>query len=773
MDTKGWDVINVCSINEINQQLQTNMSKVISSFHFVEDAIEFSGEFNAWQIVSGGSNSLLRFEIPIKSGFLKIGTAEAVDLSGIKPIMEMQLKFIDNVSISNVKNLQFNVEVIGNQPGDTTPGAVTTVTPDKTNKIDASNIAWGILNGLFPKLFLQNKAQLSYIFSSVSFNGLQDSPPPVQPLIVDPPKNLQITMKTDKSVSLKWEPPTNSLNLVGYKVLRDDGIERTVTTPSYEDSDLMSNTSYRYTIKSYAEDGAESEECSIEVTTVSSYSKILKNDYEIELVENNGKLAISFKPKAVASSVDFHYKINDEVQQNVGTLLYDELWIYTISNLAKGSVISYSYTYTVDSSSYDSPVDSYTVKSNLEEIILSRNTINEGDYTIDIFDGNDTVGFIFTPRELSSFVDIHYTVNEDVQQNIKISQKDDNSWNYTIPNVSSGNKITVYYTYTKDDLAYDSPIYTYIINSLDDNQNEENFVSPKDSLEKDNRNEENDITSSNKFKVNELPEELSWLAPKMVKYLYQEPSKGGLGYLSLLSVNTNKNIDDLPEAIDSTLLKENYGVFMLISNELFLKNMIICELPDSFGNGATSSNFVYAPTTGTIGEIQNNGNLSCGTVKWGADTYHPKLTSLSIFVQDNDLLFEASGEFSVTGLANASVTFTISSKNKCRFDPIKKEIYFVKDPNPSISYKKHIPWYDYVLGILAGAVPLMIIDIVIDKVTSKVSESVRNSLYSGNATSFVNDLSVNFITWNGLKDLSVEEAGLSESFYIRGGTGGI
>ncbi|MDX8362984.1 TULIP family P47-like protein [Cytobacillus sp. IB215316] len=446
MDTMGWDSLYVCSIDRINKQLKNNMNQVITDFSFVkkdpehpDGDVEIHGVFNPWQIELNGSNSLLWFSTPIKSGSLKIGSNNVYDISGINPIMEMQLHFINSALNVNSTELTFNVQIKGEKVGDSTVGAVTTVEPDSTNKINSQTSlnTWSMLKVYLPELFIENKEKLSYVFSNINFE-----------------------------------------------------------------------------------------------------------------------------------------------------------------------------------------------------------------------------------------------------------------------------------------------------------------------------------TQNTKF---------NWLAPKQVNYVYKKPSHMNEGYLSILGLTSHDDPTQLKDDIDPTLLDNKNGIFMLISNKLFLKHIIMPELADSFGNGATSSNFIYQGINRTNGKIKNKGSLSCGSIKKGLETYHPKITDLTISVSDNYLISKASGKFAITGLANASVTFTITSKNKCEFNSSEMTINFIKDPKPKVKYSKHIPWYDWVVSSIGGPIVIGIVDLVMATVTNAVSKSVSKSLALHGGTSFLGNLGVDFVTWTGSNNnFVIKDAGLSQSFYIKG-----
>jgi hypothetical protein len=174
MQIHGWDTTFVCSAKRVNQLLQEHMSQLLVTFAYRDEAMEIAGEFQPWHIVLGGSEQLLRFAMPIKSGKLVNNlTNKNYDLAGVIPIMELQLHFIDNARVANTKELRFNFTVVGAHAGVTTPGAVTTVTPDSSpdhrlKQEDPSGVAWSMLHDAFPKMLIHNRAQLSYVFATVN-----------------------------------------------------------------------------------------------------------------------------------------------------------------------------------------------------------------------------------------------------------------------------------------------------------------------------------------------------------------------------------------------------------------------------------------------------------------------------------------------------------------------------------------------------------------------------------------------------------------------------
>lgn len=66
----------------------------------------------------------------------------------------------------------------------------------------------------------------------------------------------------------------------------------------------------------------------------------------------------------------------------------------------------------------------------------------------------------FAPTTPAVYVDIHYTVNGQNQQNVRMVNNN-GTWEHTINNLSAGQTMDIWFTYEKSGPQYDSPHYTY------------------------------------------------------------------------------------------------------------------------------------------------------------------------------------------------------------------------------------------------------------------------------------------------------------------------
>ncbi|WP_229715514.1 TULIP family P47-like protein [Mangrovihabitans endophyticus] len=258
------------------------------------------------------------------------------------------------------------------------------------------------------------------------------------------------------------------------------------------------------------------------------------------------------------------------------------------------------------------------------------------------------------------------------------------------------------------------------------------------------------------------PGSASWLAPHAYDYVYVQPAAGDTGYLGVLSVVTPRDTSKLPRAIDTSLLTGEHPLCFMISPDLFLSHVVMPALPSAYGHGAKPGNFVARD-----GEVHNNGRLSCGTFRRGLIDYHPYLTSLTIRVDGNRVVSAASGRFDITGLRKAYVNFSLGASNICRYDTAKGKISFATDPKPSHHYDIHIPKWEKWIGGIGGPVVLGIVYGVTTGVTTGVANSVSSSLGTDGKLSIAAVAPI-AVHWQGLSTFDVQEAGLSNAFYLRG-----
>jgi hypothetical protein len=245
------------------------------------------------------------------------------------------------------------------------------------------------------------------------------------------------------------------------------------------------------------------------------------------------------------------------------------------------------------------------------------------------------------------------------------------------------------------------------------------------------------------------PSPVKWLTPKSIAYTYLPGSSGKSGSLAVLGLTEVTNTSTLPKQVDHALLSGAYDFYYFVSSATYLRAIILPSLAKTYGNGTSINSFKMAKNS-----IQNNGNINTKSHKWGLITYHPVINDLQIEINNNAIVTNASGKYNITGLANAYVSFTIHTSNTSKFDATSKELTFEKDPNPMTSYSKHIPIYDSIAGVLGGPTMAIIVLAVMAEVTNSITSSTGVGINPTVGMSFA--------------QLQVQEAGLSNGFYIYG-----
>lgn len=114
MTLSGWDATSSLALSVVNKQLQTNTGLSGAAFDFQDTAngMTIAGHFGAWQIVRGGSNSLVLVAITLTDGKYTVGTSAPLDLAGVVVTLEMSLKFMSSAT-PNCVELRFDYSTTG------------------------------------------------------------------------------------------------------------------------------------------------------------------------------------------------------------------------------------------------------------------------------------------------------------------------------------------------------------------------------------------------------------------------------------------------------------------------------------------------------------------------------------------------------------------------------------------------------------------------------------------------------------------------------------
>ena len=248
------------------------------------------------------------------------------------------------------------------------------------------------------------------------------------------------------------------------------------------------------------------------------------------------------------------------------------------------------------------------------------------------------------------------------------------------------------------------------------------------------------------------PETNSWLTPVHSGFVYADRI-GNEGMFGILSVVSDKDIEKLPLEIPPELLETTYEAAYGISQELFLSEVIMPELPVVFGNGASLSDFEYSE--GNRG-IVNVGNIKLDPVKEGLITYHPELTRLIMTTNSEGLDSNMDGRCDLQ--LGIWMYFATRHRNACKFHASDLSIEFLRDNDASWADHADIPWY-------LSLVTLGIVDVVVSFIKDGIANDLAKDL--SDKVSLARHPPTS-IQWRGTSDLDVKDAGVNIGFYMEG-----
>lgn len=258
----------------------------------------------------------------------------------------------------------------------------------------------------------------------------------------------------------------------------------------------------------------------------------------------------------------------------------------------------------------------------------------------------------------------------------------------------------------------------------------------------------------NKAKISYVFAELNtsstipWMQPEKFKYSYFSPAiTNSKGFLVIFSVVTNREITELDELIDGKVLDNENSEFTLISEGLFLENVIMPELPGTFGNGATTNHFFFESTSHTTGMIKNNMDLKCDRVKSGLIWYYPKITSLNIKVESDRLLMNGNGKCPIEGIPGGYINFDFKVNNQFFYNQTNKSIEFISNSSPKVTTKLDIPWWVWLNPIWGG-----IIHIIASDIASSIAKYLKMR-----TNTFIGNLSSDLVNWGKIDDKEIND----------------
>lgn len=273
------------------------------------------------------------------------------------------------------------------------------------------------------------------------------------------------------------------------------------------------------------------------------------------------------------------------------------------------------------------------------------------------------------------------------------------------------------------------------------------------------------------------PQNATWMKPKATGISYFGSTDGSLQAVAIKTITQSPwGPDGLSTAVDPSLLGGGGNLFFALSQAAFMENVLLPSVPKAIGNGVSADTFKFNgpnhPDEQNACSITNAKNFSTPPVEHEGTHYYPEITGFRINISDNQITTIANGQFDVTGLAGASVSFdNLKVVNELTFDQSTQALKFQLVSRQSPSVDKHIPWeYELMPGIslVIGGVILLVVELVVNAVDSAVQSALTGE---GNLSVVI--LPLDIAVWTGLSGINVSKAGLEQSLVMSGQGAGV
>ncbi|WP_299290157.1 TULIP family P47-like protein [Nitrosopumilus sp.] len=254
----------------------------------------------------------------------------------------------------------------------------------------------------------------------------------------------------------------------------------------------------------------------------------------------------------------------------------------------------------------------------------------------------------------------------------------------------------------------------------------------------------------------------SWLTPVQADYAYLElQSTPQQGYLCILAVTDNRDISAYKRIVDPSIISGQNNAGFFISQELFLKNVIMPQLPADFK--ASSAKFQLVGDTIQLDNCEFSLPDVTIPVLLIPTTYHPKCLAVSITTKANTRTDHLSvycfmyGEIFNDGGIKAMIEIDLEYKTV--FDPNAQTISFSINSTPKTSNTVEYPGDATGKAIMQGTV-----DTVVKSILSWIKLSLAVDICKFN---IVNMHPID-VHWSGIGNITITDAGLNDYFFMSG-----
>lgn len=173
--TNGWDTVSICRVTALNERIKKEKTYP-ASISEQADQLSVKGEFDPWQVVTGGDGRNVKLNVPMKNGTytgINFGAGTTFDLTGISVDIYVKLSYFPMPDPKETKDGSYELYVNTQEAGGSAdPIAAVVSLSDPDNRIDNTNKS--ILRGLFESWLNhpENLQKFNTLFSTVLINNM-------------------------------------------------------------------------------------------------------------------------------------------------------------------------------------------------------------------------------------------------------------------------------------------------------------------------------------------------------------------------------------------------------------------------------------------------------------------------------------------------------------------------------------------------------------------------------------------------------------------------
>lgn len=226
-------------------------------------------------------------------------------------------------------------------------------------------------------------------------------------------------------------------------------------------------------------------------------------------------------------------------------------------------------------------------------------------------------------------------------------------------------------------------------------------------------------------------EQFQWLKPTYSSYAYFNGATDATSYFGVLNMTSGAQPDGLTNQLPPSAIPADCNASILVSNELFMRQMILPGLTKSFVN-ATESSFRI---TGKGKVIENLVDITLDDIKVDASSYTPILTSFTLQVVGDEIQIDTQTRVNISPGINVFIRATEYYRLKLVDKPDGGQTLDFEKARAAKRehWVKTDLWVDITVGIvaLAGAVATTVAGKLINELVKRIIAVVIIGLIAG------------------------------------------